>query len=103
MTQGMATEWAQYGIRVNAISPGITRTEMIEEMIQQGISSREKYCRRIPLGRLAEVDEIASSVLFLASDRSSYITGENLVVDGGWIAWANPGGMGWPEEAADDG
>jgi NAD(P)-dependent dehydrogenase (short-subunit alcohol dehydrogenase family) len=97
LTEVLATEWAQYNIRLNCVSPGVTRTDMLDVAIRQGAANVEKYSRRTPLGRIAEVNEIAGSVLFLASDRSSYVTGENLRVDGGWVPWANSNALGFPE------
>ena len=89
LTEGLAAEWAQYNIRVNSVSPGVCRTEMTESLTRQGSVTLEKYVNRTPLGRLAEVSEIAESVLFLASDRASFVTGENLRVDGGWVPYGN--------------
>ena len=81
---------------MNAISPGVTRTEMTTEAFREGVASEERYVRRTPLGRLAEPEEMASVVAFLLSDRASGITGVNVRVDGGWVAWANPQGEGFP-------
>lgn len=101
LTEVLATEWAHYGIRVNCISPGVTRTEMMDVAIKQGIASVDKYAKRTPLGRVAEVHEMADAVLFLASDRARHITGMNLRVDGGWVPWAAMfGALGFPEEIA---
>ncbi len=96
LTEVLATEWAQYNIRVNAVSPGVTRTEMMQQAVNQGIAQVATYAKRTPLGRVAEVEEIANAVLFLASDRASYITGENLRVDGGWTPWGNLQAHGFP-------
>lgn len=96
LTEVLATEWAHYNIRVNAVSPGVTRTEMMQQAVNQGIAQVATYAKRTPLGRVAEVEEIANAVLFLASDRASYITGENLRVDGGWVPWGNLQAQGFP-------
>jgi NAD(P)-dependent dehydrogenase (short-subunit alcohol dehydrogenase family) len=97
LTEVLATEWAHAGVRVNAISPGVTRTEMMVDAVRQGVASEERYVNRIPFGRLAEPSEQASAIAFLLSDRASAVTGVNLRVDGGWVAWANPAGEGFPE------
>lgn len=99
LTENLATEWAQHNIRVNCVSPGVIRTEMMTEGIRTGVASEEGYTRRTPLGRLGEVREIAEVVVFLASDYASFITGTNICVDGGWTAWGNPEGEGFPESA----
>ncbi len=87
MTKVLAIEWAELGIRVNAVAPGPTRTEMLLAQIERGVYSEERYSRRIPLGRLGEPMEVAQAIVFLASDASSFVTGETLAVDGGWIAY----------------
>ena len=101
LTEVLASEWAQHQIRLNCVSPGVTRTEMVEAAMRDGVSSLDQYERRTPLGRLGEVDEIAAAVLFLASERASYITGENLVVDGGWVPYGNLDAVGFPEPGDD--
>ncbi len=97
LTEALASEWGQHNIRVNCVSPGPTLTEMFQEGIKAGLADLQKYCDRIPLGRVAEVQEISNVVLFLASDRASFVTGQNLRVDGGWIPWANLNCRGFPE------
>ncbi|MBK5567112.1 SDR family oxidoreductase [Ensifer sp. SSB1] len=86
MTRQMAGDYARHGIRVNALCPGWVDTPFNEPFIAQmgGRGAIESYIReKVPLGRWASVDEIAESILFLVSDRSSYMTGQILVVDGG--------------------
>ncbi|MEY9629312.1 SDR family NAD(P)-dependent oxidoreductase [Sinorhizobium fredii] len=86
MTRQMAGDYAKYGVRVNALCPGWVDTPFNEPFIKQmgGRGAIEAYIReKVPLGRWASVDEIAESILFLVSDRSSYMTGQILVVDGG--------------------
>jgi len=100
LTEVLATEWAQHNIRLNCISPSVTRTDMMETLIRQGAVTLDKYANRTPLGRVAEVSEVAEAALFLASDRASYITGENLRVDGGWVPYGNLQALGFPEESA---
>lgn len=84
LTRVYATETAAANIRVNAVAPGSTRTKLIEQGLQDGSIRGEWQIERIPMGRLAEPSEIADPVVYLASDRASYITGQTLVVDGGW-------------------
>ena len=90
MTKCMALEHARDGIRVNAICPGEVRTRMMEADARRlGLRFTEYYRRlsaRIPMGRAADPDEIARSILFLASDESSFMTGAALSVDGGSTA-----------------
>ena len=90
MTQVLAIEWADRGIRVNAVAPGVTRTAMVQKAIDDGVIDIAAYTARTPLHRFGEPDEIARAVLFLASDEdSSFVTGTTLCADGGWSA------MGW--------
>lgn len=82
MTKVMALEWAEYGINVNAFAPTVVLTEMGEKAWQGEVAANMK--KLIPCGRFAYPDEIAAAVLFLSSSGSNMITGENLVVDGGF-------------------
>ncbi len=86
MTRQMAGDYARFGIRVNALCPGWVDTPFNAPFIAQmgGRSAIEAYiAEKVPLGRWADVSEIAEPILFLVSDRSSYMTGQILVVDGG--------------------
>jgi NAD(P)-dependent dehydrogenase (short-subunit alcohol dehydrogenase family) len=87
ITRVLAIEWAGRRVRVNAVAPGVTRTEMVARAIATGAVDEAMYVGRTPMGRLAEPAEIAEAVLFLASDRASFVTGTTLVVDGGWSAY----------------
>jgi NAD(P)-dependent dehydrogenase (short-subunit alcohol dehydrogenase family) len=84
LTRVYATETAMARIRVNAVAPGSTRTKLIEQGLRDGSIKSDWQIERIPMGRLAEPREIADPVVYLASDRASYITGQTIVVDGGW-------------------
>lgn len=80
LTRYLATYWAASGVRVNAVSPGGIYNGQPEEFVQ-------KLANLIPLGRMANLDEYQGTVLYMVSDASSYMTGHNLVVDGGRTAW----------------
>ncbi|MGZ4481958.1 MAG: SDR family NAD(P)-dependent oxidoreductase [Gaiellales bacterium] len=85
MTEVLAIEWADRGIRVNAVAPGVTRTALVQKGIDEGVIDVDRYLARTPMHRFGEPDEIARAVLYLASDHdSSFVTGTTLRVDGGW-------------------
>ena len=86
LTKAMAISLAPHGIRVNAIGPGTIATEMARQAVLGDEASRRKILSRTPLGRLGEPPEIAATAAFLASDESSYFTGQTLYPDGGRLA-----------------
>lgn len=82
-TKALAKELAPSGITVNAVSPGLIDTSMNSQLLPDEI---EDLCNEIPIGRMGKPREVAHTVLFLASDDASYITAQNITVDGGWIS-----------------
>jgi 2-deoxy-D-gluconate 3-dehydrogenase len=86
LTQAMAAELAQYGIRVNALAPGLTNTGMSKLDTEDGLNYRRKIVDHIPMGRPAQPEEMVGAAIFLASDESGYMTGASLIVDGGYTA-----------------
>lgn len=85
LTRNLAVEWARFGIRVNAVSPWYTDTPLVEKVLQQP-ERLQRIIDRTLLNRVAQVEEVAAAAAFLAMDRASYITGQNIVVDGGMAA-----------------
>ena len=85
LTRDLAANWARYNITVNSISPGAFSTESTKKFISK--YSMNKITNRIPMNRWGEGDDLKGAIVFLASDASKYVTGHNLVVDGGWTAW----------------
>jgi NAD(P)-dependent dehydrogenase (short-subunit alcohol dehydrogenase family) len=83
LTRSLARQYGRYGIRANCVSPGFHNTEMTRRARQTSTESADEFIKAVPLGYLAEADSIGKAVLFLATDDAYYITGHNLVVDGG--------------------
>ena len=85
MTRALACEWAPHGVRVNAVAPTFVRTRLTEALLADPAMER-RLLDDTPMGRLAEPEEVAAAILFLASDAAAMVTGVTLPVDGGWLA-----------------
>jgi gluconate 5-dehydrogenase len=86
LTRDLAVHWATKGILVNAIGPGYFLTEMTRQGFEDA-AFLDGIERRTPLGRAGQLEELKGIIVFLASDASSYVTGQTIFVDGGWTAW----------------
>ncbi len=87
MTRALAVEWARAAIRVNAVAPTFVETPLTREWLEDPQFRAEVVERRLPTGALAQVEDVARAVRYLACDASSSVTGHVLRVDGGWTAW----------------
>ncbi|WP_455382673.1 glucose 1-dehydrogenase [Salinispira pacifica] len=89
LTRSLAGEWASRGVRVNSISPGYTRTKLVEDLLAtpEGKQMLSAWTPLIPMQRMAEVTDLQGAVVYLACDASDYMTGADLVVDGGYCVW----------------
>lgn len=89
LTRSLATEWGPLGVRVNCLAPGYVRTEGHEALVAHGFIDRDALAAAAPARRIAGVQEIVGPAVFLASDEASFVHGEILMVDGGWVADAH--------------
>lgn len=85
LTKSLAIEWAKNGVNVNAIAPGVFKTALNKQLLEESERGRE-FQIRTPMGRFGQVEELAGAAVFLASEAASFVTGEVLVVDGGFLA-----------------
>ncbi len=86
LTKTLAAEWSPRGVRVISVAPAYVATDLLTGTMAAGCFTAEDLAARTPLRRLAEPEEVARVVAFLASDDASYITGSSILVDGGWVA-----------------
>lgn len=89
LTRSLGAEWAKRGVRVNCISPGYTRTQLVDDLLQTpiGQTMMPAWMGMTPMARMAEVTDLQGAVVYLAAEASDYMTGHDLVVDGGYCAW----------------
>jgi len=85
LTRSLAVEWSRHGVLVNAIAPGVFRTEFNQKLLEATPRGHE-LLMRTPMGRFGQANEVAGAAVYLASDAASFVTGETLVIDGGFLA-----------------
>lgn len=89
LTRSLATEWAKRGVRVNSISPGYTRTQLVEDLLAtpEGQAVMPAWMGMTPMDRMAEVTDLQGAIVYLASEASDFMTGHDMVIDGGYCVW----------------
>ncbi|MCX6295497.1 MAG: SDR family oxidoreductase, partial [Bacteroidetes bacterium] len=86
LTKTAALEFAKQNIRVNAVCPGVIKTPMLDRLTGKKKEAEKQFADMEPIGRLGEPEDVANAVIFLCSESASFITGDAIAVDGGWIA-----------------
>jgi NAD(P)-dependent dehydrogenase (short-subunit alcohol dehydrogenase family) len=86
LTRSLAVEWGPAGVRVNAIAPGYIKTDMVADLISRGVLPSDSLVARTPLRRMGTTEDLIGGALYLLSDLSSFVTGQTLQLDGGWLA-----------------
>jgi NAD(P)-dependent dehydrogenase (short-subunit alcohol dehydrogenase family) len=89
LTRSLAAEWAKQGVRVNSISPGYTRTQLVEDLLQTPLGKEvmPTWMQFTPMGRMAEVTDLQGAVVYLAAEASDFMTGNDMIIDGGYCCW----------------
>ncbi|MEA5030992.1 MAG: glucose 1-dehydrogenase [Sphaerochaeta sp.] len=89
LTRSLAAEWAPNQICVNSISPGYTKTDLVDKLLEtpEGKTILPQWLERIPMGRMATTGDLQGAVVYLASEASDYMTGADILIDGGYCAW----------------
>jgi NAD(P)-dependent dehydrogenase (short-subunit alcohol dehydrogenase family) len=89
LSRSLAAEWAPKGVRVNSISPGYTRTSLVEDLLETPVGKKVMpvWMGRTPMGKMLEVTDLQGAVVFLAGPSSDFMTGADLLIDGGYCAW----------------
>lgn len=89
LTRSLAAEWATRGVRVNSISPGYTRTKLVDDLIASPEGQRmvPRWMELTPMGRMVEVTDLQGAVVYLASEASDFVTGHDIIIDGGYCVW----------------
>lgn len=89
LTRSLAAEWAKAGVRANCISPGYTRTQLVNDLLATPIGEQmmPEWMRMTPMGRMAEVTDLQGAVVFLAAEVSDFMTGSDIIIDGGYCCW----------------
>jgi NAD(P)-dependent dehydrogenase (short-subunit alcohol dehydrogenase family) len=91
LARTLTCEWAAHNVRINALAPTYIATPMIDRLVAQGKLDLDRLERRTPMARIGSVEDVANAAAYLLSDLSRYISGVNLPVDGGWLAYGGPG------------